>query len=364
MRIIEIIPFLYPLGGAERLVINLTSSIAKRKEDEVLLISLYTKNKNKIVDELINRKDINIVFLDKKRGVDLKCSKRLKKVVNDFKPDVIHCHLDSLITVWLSKVFKKYKTFYTFHTLINENVVGNKRKPKNALYRFLFKKKRIVPIAISQIIKGSICNYYDLKNEMVPVAENGVPLENFSNSNKLSTRKYDFVFAGRFIDLKNPEIIIKAFLETKKEFENINLVMIGDGPLHSNCKKTYSEEGIIFTGFIEDVSEYFKNSKVLVLASSYEGNPMVINEAIASGCFVIATKVGGIPDVVKNDRNGVLIDFDDNVENSLVSKMKECMHNIKKIETMLEKESTINQSEVSIEKTLQKYMEIFAEERK
>jgi len=366
MNIVEIIPSMSPIGGAERLVLDLACNMSKNPDNKITVISLYSNKDDDVINELLSHKNVSIIFLEKKRGVDLTCAKRLKKEILSINPDIIHCHLDSLVTIYLSKIYRKYRIFYTFHTLINESVIGKKSKPKNILYKHIFKKKYVTPIAISEVIKSSICGYFNLKESSVMVAYNGVPVEKFANNVPLEKRKYDFVFAGRFIDSKNPKTIIRAFGEIKQKHPESKLVMIGQGPLLDECKKITEEkniDGISFTGFVFDVYKYLKESKIMLLPSTYEGNPMIINEAIASKCYIIATNVGGIPDVV-NDNCGKLIEYSDNLQTELVDTMRDCLDNIKNIETVINNEYKNNCSRVSIDNTISQYMNIFMEQSK
>ena len=356
MRIVEIIPSLIPVNGAERLVYNLSKAFAMLGH-EVIIISLYSNKDEIITAELETVSNINLYFLSKKPGVDIGCAKRLKKLIDEINPDVIHCHLDSLITIWISRVFKKYSTYYTFHTLISEDVLGSKNKPKNMVYKHILKKGMVYPISISRVIKESVCNYFLLDEKSVRTVYNGVPIIQFKNSNTYANREYDFIFIGRFIKIKNPLLIVRAFLNVKKTYPNSKMVMIGEGPLLEKCKEEANGQ-ICFTGFINDVSKYLSNSKCLVLLSDYEGNPMVINEAIASKCYVISTSVGGVPDVV-NQSNGSLIDAESNFEKELENKMKEFIINSEMAETIINKNYEQNKQLVSIDRTASDYLKIF-----
>lgn len=363
MKICEIIPYLYPLGGAERFLLNLSNSFFDQG-DEIHIISLYKQDNNPVVNKLLDQKNIKIHFLNKKKGIDFKCAKELKKLIRILKPDVLHAHLDTLLTIWLSGINKTIKTFYTFHTLINTSVVGKKSKPKNVLYRMLFKHKKIYPIAISQIIKESICNYYNLESSFVDVVYNGVPIKQFSKSLSLLKREYDFIFIGRFIELKNPKIILSSFKKVLDIFPSANLVLIGEGPLLTDCIKyvdDFNIPNVEFKGFVEDVSLLLTNSKCLLLPSRYEGNPLVINEAIASKSYVIATCVGGIPDVV-SDKNGCLINYDQDLENSLYKCMISFLGNTEAINALLESNYDNNSKMVSIERASKEYKHIFGGE--
>ena len=94
---------------------------------------------------------------------------------------------------------------------------------------------------------------------------------------------------------------------------NICLTIVGDGPEKTELRKTtekYNMESyVIFTGDVEDVEKYLSESDIFILPSIYEGLPLSILEAMASGLPVIASNVGGIPDIVKE--NGILVSVND-----------------------------------------------------
>lgn len=359
--IVEIIPWIYPINGAERLVMNLSKTFANNN-NKVILISLYSNKDNDAVKEMRNSHGIEIYFLDKNKGFDFRCASKLKKLIGEINPDVIHCHLDSLITIWLSKIYKTYNVYFTFHTLIERNIIGSKLKLKNLIYRHIFKRKIVHPIAISNVIKQSVCDYYGLSDEFVDVVYNGVPVNHYSNYKPYIEREFDFIFIGRFIELKNPLLIVSAFNKINKEYPNSKMVMIGSGPLLGECKSNACDN-ILFTGFINDVSTYLANSKSLVLLSNYEGNPMVINEAVASKCYVIATSVGGIPDVVDN-KKGDLIEVNNNIQERLESEMRFFLDNYNSLDLVTTENYEENKLNVSIDKTANDYMKIFTSEAK
>jgi len=102
-------------------------------------------------------------------------------------------------------------------------------------------------------------------------------------------------------------------IEAKKQLSNLQLDVLGDGPLRSALMKKIVEyslhDSIRLHGSVplEQVAKYIRESSVLVLPSYREGVPNVLLESFASGTPVIATKVGGIPEVV-NDSVGLLVD--------------------------------------------------------
>lgn len=121
--------------------------------------------------------------------------------------------------------------------------------------------------------------------------------------------------------IKNIETLIRAFAEVNKKFPELKLVVIGDGPskeslqnltddLFSPLRLERGGELVVFTGRLppEEVRDIVKDSYAFVLSSLSEGLPRVLLEAMALAKPVIATNVGGIPEIVRDGENGLLME--------------------------------------------------------
>jgi glycosyltransferase involved in cell wall biosynthesis len=112
-------------------------------------------------------------------------------------------------------------------------------------------------------------------------------------------------------DGKGHEILIRAFKELEKEIDDPVLVIVGEGYLHEKLVNLVNRlglaESVIFTGFQMDVSEIIATFDVAVLPSLFEGMGRVLLEAMAMEKPVVASRVGGIPDLVHDGVNGILI---------------------------------------------------------
>lgn len=356
-KLVEILPRTAPVGGAEKMVVDMCVDITKRRPDiDLLLVRLYDEEDNCLIESL-KKAGVKTVSLGKKKGIDFKVAKKLSTVVNEFNPDVIHSHVASLLTIFLADLHNEYPIYHTIHTTPNKQSKGSKLKPNNLFERYLF-KSGIVPVAISESIRDEISKYYGKRKEEIPVIENGVNLISYSNKKPILKRDIDFLFAGRFIEGKNAELIIKAFEKFKVEEEKANLYLAGSGPCFEECfnyVKQKDLKNVNFLGFSDDIPSLLSRTKILVMASVVEGNPIIINEAIASGTFVLSSKVGGIPDVV-NDTCGLLyLPID---EETLCSKMKWCYQNLKLIEKNLKENFSANSSKISIESTVDGYISL------
>ena len=88
-------------------------------------------------------------------------------------------------------------------------------------------------------------------------------------------------------------------------------LVLGTGPMEAFLKNLAKERGLLgkyveFLGNQEDVASIYQQAAILVLPSAYEGTPNVVLEAMATGLPIVATNVGGIPDLIKDSETGYL----------------------------------------------------------
>jgi glycosyltransferase involved in cell wall biosynthesis len=106
-------------------------------------------------------------------------------------------------------------------------------------------------------------------------------------------------------------LLLEAFREIKRDIKDARLVIVGEGYLHDRLRKAVDSMGltgsVLFTGFLMDVSEIIAAFDVAVLPSFFEGMGRVLLEAMAMGKPVVASRVGGIPDLVKDGVTGLLV---------------------------------------------------------
>lgn len=155
-----------------------------------------------------------------------------------------------------------------------------------------------------EVIQNAVVNYFneqelhDLRNE---------------NRSNLSIRPDEFVlgFVGRLSEEKGLVYLIEAISEVINNIATVRLLIVGDGPLREELEQLVRDKGlgsnIIFTGFQENSEDWFPSFDLFVLPSLTEGTPMVLLEAMAIGIPVIASQVGGIPNIINNEENGILV---------------------------------------------------------
>lgn len=117
--------------------------------------------------------------------------------------------------------------------------------------------------------------------------------------------------ACRLIEAKGVRELVLAFVELRKEFPSLRLEVAGSGPDGQNLFATVREQGVAdsvkFLGWVDDLRGVLRNWDVFALPSHDEALPMAILEAMAEGLPVVATNVGGIPELVEDERTGYLV---------------------------------------------------------
>ena len=161
-----------------------------------------------------------------------------------------------------------------------------------------------------------------LTREKLHPIYNGIDHDCFQSGDRAAARKElglpegarIVLFVGNFYPIKHPMLLLEAFSEVRAdiEFENTMLVFVGGGPLEDDLRWRANRdcaESVIFAGRRDaaGVARCMQAADALCVPSAYEGVPNVILEAFACGLPVIASRVGGIPEVHPGDKFGRLV---------------------------------------------------------
>lgn len=239
------------------------------------------------------------------------------RLVRLFCPDVIHVHfaVPAGALAWMLSRLTRVPYVLTAHL---GDVPGGVPEKTSDWFRWIFPTTRWIwrdasaRVAVSEYTRSLALKHY---NEEVLVIPNGIDVD---GDNSTSIRVNDppvIVFAGRFMEQKSPLQVI----QTLNEIKNIpwKCVMIGDGPLMPDVKKSISEYSLedrfFLTGWItpEEVMKQFEQSDILFMPSLSEGLPVVGVQALSKGLAIVASRVGGFVDLVDENQNGYLIEVGD-----------------------------------------------------
>ncbi len=306
MKILQVIPY-FCFGGAETMCENLTYAL-RNLGHEVTVVSLY--NEKTPISRRMEKAGVRILYLDKKLGLDVSMVTKLAKIMGREKPDVVHTHLDVIkYAVAAAKLSGVRRCVHTVHNVAQEEAEGTLQKIINTVY---FKLGWSVPVALSPEVQRTIVSFYGMKEEKVPVIYNGVDL-----SRCLPKTDYELsvpaklLHVGRFNYQKNHRGLLDAFALILQKNPNCCLNLLGDGELRPEIEAYAEELGIqkkvVFHGSQSNVYPYLQAADMFLLPSKFEGMPMTIIEAMGTGLPVVASAVGGVPDMLRNGESGMLV---------------------------------------------------------
>ena len=189
-----------------------------------------------------------------------------------------------------------------------------------------------------------------------------VDIDKFKNQVSITERKNFIGFVGRLSSEKGIMGFVDALKIISKEIENLNVFIIGDGPLYEKVKIKLEKYKILDrTNLINEIPnneipKYLNEMKLLVVPSYTEGLPQIILEAMSCGTPVLATSVGNIPDVIKDNINGFIIpqNSPNIISENIIKALKH--QNINKISNNARK--TIEES-YSLKSAVKRYKNIF-----
>ncbi|MCA9905669.1 MAG: glycosyltransferase family 4 protein [Anaerolineae bacterium] len=116
---------------------------------------------------------------------------------------------------------------------------------------------------------------------------------------------------GRLVPIKNHALFLKAAARVRERYPDARFVIVGDGELRADLEGQVDDMGlrdaVIFTGWLRELEPVYSDLDVLVMSSLNEGTPVSVIEALASGCPIVSTDVGGTSDLLEHGALGTLV---------------------------------------------------------
>jgi glycosyltransferase involved in cell wall biosynthesis len=224
-------------------------------------------------------------------------------------------------------------------------------------------------IAVSNAVKSNLMDYFGISSDKIKVIYNGSDLRHASKSEinnvleKYMLNKENRIISaiGRLSEIKGYSFLIQALLAVKNDYPSIKLLIVGDGELKSELKelvaKSKLNDNVIFCGNQKNVQVFYDISEFTVMSSLWEGMPGAAIESIMLEKPVIATKVGGLPEIIENNMNGLLVPPKDS--NALAEAIKYLLSNPQLVKEMGIIGKKIVQEKFTLEKMLQDYLDYY-----
>jgi glycosyltransferase involved in cell wall biosynthesis len=311
IRIVHIIPLMTP-GGAERVAIQIVSGLNRQRYEPVLVSLMGRRSCD--VDRELDESGVEVRYLGKHLGFDYRMFSQVRGVLKDCRADIVHTHLQVLRYVFPAAAFLNASVVHTVHNLAEREI-----EPGMRWLQGYALQHGVVPVAVAEEVALSLEKVYDVpKCRVIP---NGIPTRSYASSKMprwewraregFSESDLLFVCVARFAPQKNHALLLKAFAEGPAADRKAHLLLIGDGALRKRLELQAENLGLSrrvhFLGLRTDIPEILRATDVFVLSSDFEGNPLSLMEAMASGLPIVSTAVGGVPALLESGEQGLLV---------------------------------------------------------
>jgi sugar transferase (PEP-CTERM/EpsH1 system associated) len=307
------------VGGAEMLVARM---IGRRPEGIDFCVAVLDKIGD--LGERVAATGIPVERVGRRAGVDLSLLRRLRHLYARLRPDLLHCHQ---YTPWFyggwAGALSKLPVVFTEH---GRHQPDHRRWRRVLFNRYLLAHTQAI-VAVSHSIRDAL-----VENEMLParrieVVYNGVDEQTLYRDEALRKRMRKQLgipadtlvigHAGRLMPVKNQSLLLRALalLRHKKPELNWLALLAGGGALQGalsrQCSELALEDRVHFLGQRSDVRELLCAFDLFALPSFSEGTSVTLLEAMACGLPIVATAVGGNPELVEDGKQGWLVPSDD-----------------------------------------------------
>ena len=305
------------LYGAEQVILNLAQS--ERLISFVgALYNVHSPNLD--VTEEAEKRGLNTVVFHSRGRIDVTTVFRIIRFLRQHQIDILHTHgYKSDIVGFLAALCSRAKWVATNHVW---HPLSTKLRLYESVDAFVLRFATRV-VGVSREIRDDLIAT-NIRSAYIRVIHNGIDVDRFRRFRATKTLKATLGICDKdvvvtMIGRLSPEKGHRTFLQAAKEVSSnrnhVKFLIVGDGPmgeeLRAEVARLNLENHVIFTGFRRDMPDMYALSDVMVNASTIEGLPMTILEAMASNVPVIATPVGGTPDVIKDGETGLLFDAQD-----------------------------------------------------
>jgi len=359
----------FTFGGTEKVIVNLVNNSSPYIHN---IICSFCDHDSEFVEELYPLRR-HVISLNKKQGNDLSIPFKIASICHKQNIHIIHALGWATYAegIFAAKFLRKLKFIFSFR---GKTIEDTFKIPKRRIYaQKLFAYLCDVIITPSENLKKEYAHMIGINEKKIKVIYNGIDIDkfNFHKSDVRNSKRKEFGLkmedivigsVARFDPVKNLTALIFAFSKVKKNIsDKCKLLLIGDGPEMPKIKKMIKNldltKDVILPGMRKDIPECLNTMDIYAQPSRSEGVPNSILEAMASGLPVIATNVGGVPEIVLHDKTGILIDWHN--QTALIKAIEYLIknHNKRKEMGKLGRERVL--SKFSIQKMVSEYENLY-----
>lgn len=305
-------------GGGPDKTLLLTPKYVNREEFNTVVVYIRkTADQNFLIGQRAKKLNINYHEVEDRIQIDLKSLMQIKKLLHLYNTEILHTHgfKADFYGLFLKRVHKM-KLVTTTHG-------WNATTWREKLFMFLDKNalKYFDRIIVVNRRQGEYLISRGIRDRKMVLIQNGIDTDQFKKDGEGETfqqlpcfQKDGFTigYVGRLSGEKGITTLLEAMRRLMDRHDGLRLAVIGEGPLRGYLENYSRNLGlqkcVTFTGHIDDIKNVYKRLDLLVLPSETEGMPNVVLEALAMEVPVVATNVGGLPEIIESGSNGILVE--------------------------------------------------------
>jgi len=301
-------------GGPER-QLHMHARLAMKAGCDITIASFTEKGKSPEFLKVMVKDNVRTCLFKVRNAYDLSAIAKLRKYLRENKIHILctHDYRTQFIGFWaVRNTGSRWMAFSRGWTSENLKII---------LYNLL--DKMILRFA-DHLVAVSHSQKQKLKKWLVPgdkisVVHNAINPENFLHIEKTDMKKefgfpddsLVYISGGRFSKEKGMTYLVQAAIKAISRNARLRFVLFGDGPDLASIREAISQSGnddkILCPGFRSNFISYLKGSDFFINPSLSEGLPNVVLEAMATGIPILATSVGGVPEIISHQKNGYLV---------------------------------------------------------
>ena len=333
MRVLRVIGRLN-VGGPSLHVVYLTAGLSERGYETTLVAGDLGSDEDSMMFVADDYGVPVVPLAGMQREIspvrDAKAIAKLTRLIRETRPHILHTHTAKAgavgrVAALLAVGARPPIVVHTFHGHVLRGYFDPVRTSGFRLLERLLARTSTKLIAVSPQVRDDLVSLGVAPSDRFQVVRLGIALADrvdLRDGHRADRRRQlgigpdQFVvgWTGRMVDIKRIEHVLLAFTELRAVGVDARLFLVGDGPERVRLERRAHELGIAeqthFVGFQRDVAPYYEAIDVLLLPSANEGTPVSAIEALAAGRPVVATRVGGVPDVVRHGEDGLLAEPD------------------------------------------------------
>jgi glycosyltransferase involved in cell wall biosynthesis len=334
IRILRVIARLN-MGGPALHVAYLTAGLADRGYSTTLVAGTLARGEDSmafVADEL-GLEVVRIADLSREISPlrDIRSIRALARLIREERPHILHTHTAKAGAVgrMAAMIAGRARPPIVVHTFHGHVLRGYFGRPQAAVFRLLERwlaRHSTALVAVSPEVRDDLVALKIAPADKFTVIRLGIELDERTRAGvadgkeerrQLGIPPESFLvgWVGRMASVKRTDDVLVAFRGLRDLGVDAHLCLVGDGPDRAQVEKRAHELGVmkrtIFLGYQEEVAPLYAAFDALILPSGNEGTPVSAIEALAAGRPVVATSVGGVPDVVREREDGFLVPVGD-----------------------------------------------------